>query len=161
MSEDSVAVKPGRDRSLIVVLSIIGALVVIALVVVFSRQDPPLRDENTPEGVVQRYSAAVIDGDEEAAAQYLSRGSDTTDAGCDPFADPTTQDLRVTLVSTTERADTADVRVSIATMLDSGPFGPSSYETDDVFDLKRTNGAWLIVRAPWQLTVCPGSGEIK
>ncbi|WP_167045891.1 hypothetical protein [Salinibacterium sp. ZJ454] len=150
--------KPGRDRSLIVILSIIGALVVIALVVVFSRGEPELLDASTPEGVVQRYSAAVIAGDEAEAMTYLTAGSRE---GCDQFERPVTDDIRVTLVSTTERDESADVRVTIVTSFDSGPFGGSEYEVDEVFDLVKQNGDWLVDTAPWQLTICPNTEVTK
>ena len=100
------------NRTLVVILCVIGALVVVALVVVFTRGAPVPLDESTPEGVVQRYSAAVIDGNEAAAIAYLAPA--LGDA-CVPFETGSAQDIRVTHVSTTQRDDTADVRVLIAT----------------------------------------------
>ena len=66
------------------ILCLIGALVVVALVVVFTRGAPAPLDESTPEGVVQRYSAAVIEGDEATAITYLvpALGDD-----CVPYRD--------------------------------------------------------------------------
>lgn len=63
------------DRILIVILSIIAVLVAVALAAVFFRGQPELLDEGTPAGVVQRYAAAVLDGDEAAAAGYLAERS--------------------------------------------------------------------------------------
>ncbi|GAA4380018.1 hypothetical protein [Agromyces bauzanensis] len=146
---DAPAAKP--DRTLIIILSVIGALVVIALVVVFTRGEPELLDESTPEGVVQRYAAAVIDGDEAAAIDYLV--PELAD-DCERFDTGPVQDLRVTLVSTTERDDTADVEVLIVTTYEGGLFGSSQYEEQAVFDLVRADGTWLIESAPWQFTVC-------
>ena len=141
----------GSNRTLIVILCAIGALVVVALVVVFTRGTPALLDESTPEGVVQRYSAAVIDGDEAAAMAYLAPalGDD-----CVPFETGSAQDLRVTHVSTTERDETADVRVLIVTTYDGGLFGSSTYEEEGEFDLIRDGDDWLIESAPWPLTIC-------
>ena len=139
------------NRTLVVILCVIGALVVIALVVVFTRGAPVPLDESTPEGVVQRYSAAVIEGDEAAAITYLvpALGDD-----CVPFETGSAQNLRVTHVSSTQRDDTADVRVLIATTYDGGPFGSSTYEEEGEFDLVRDGDGWLIESAPWPLVVC-------
>jgi hypothetical protein len=134
------------DRALIGVLSIIGVLIIVSLAVVFSRGAAPLRDEATPEGIVQRYSAAVLAGDERAAAAYLTEGA--TDA-CDEFFEPSTARMRVTLVSTTERVESADVTVSITTSYDGGLFGGSEYTEDATFDLVSVNGDWLIESTPW------------
>lgn len=134
-----------------VILAIIAVLVVAALAVVFSRGEPALLDESTPQGVVQRYSAAVIDGDEAAATAYLT---ETARIQCVDFQRASTDNLRVTLVATMERASSADVRVLIVVSNGGGPFGNSEYETDDVFDLVKMDGKWLIDSAPWQLRVC-------
>ncbi|CAN7382908.1 hypothetical protein ASF98_07745 [Arthrobacter sp. Leaf337] len=143
------------NRILVVILAIIGVLAVAALAVVFSRGEPALLDESTPQGVVQRYSAAVIDGDEAAATAYLT---ETARTQCVDFERSSTENLRVTLVSTTERASSADVRVLMVVSNGSGPFGNSEYETEDVFDLVKTDGKWLIDSAPWQLRVCTNRG---
>lgn len=144
---------PGKpDRSLIVILGVIAALVIVALAVVFTRGEPAPLDPDTPEGVVQLYSAAVLAGDEQTAAGYLTAGRldncDTVDPG--PL-----DNIRLTLVSTTVRENSADVRVSIVTSTDNGPFGASEYENEDVFDLVTVDGRWRIDGAPWQLTICP------
>lgn len=146
---DAAAAKP--DRILIVILSIIAVLVAVSLAVVFSRGKPALLEESTPQGVVQRYAAAVIEGDESAAAAYLT---DAARSQCVGFERPSSNNLRVTLVSTTERPASADVRVLIAVSSGGGPFGNSEYETEDVFDLAKSNGKWLVDSAPWQLRVC-------
>jgi hypothetical protein len=139
------------NRILVIILAIIAVLVVAALAVVFSRGEPALLDGSTPQGVVQRYSAAAIDGDEAAATAYLT---ETARTQCVDFQRASTDNLRVTLVSTTERASSADVRVLIVVSNGGGPFGNSEYETEDVFDLVKMDGKWLIDSAPWQLRVC-------
>ncbi|MFC9559337.1 hypothetical protein [Agromyces sp. NPDC056965] len=141
----------GSNRTLIVILSVIGVLIVVALVVVFTRGAPPLLDESTPEGAVQRYSAAVIDGDEAAAIEYL-----VPELGdpCREFDGGDSQDLRVTHVSTTQRDDAAEVQVLITTTYDAGPFDSPSYEEKAEFELVRSGGGWLIESTPWPLTIC-------
>jgi hypothetical protein len=146
------------ERTLIVILSVIAVLVVVALVVVFTRGEPKALDPTTPEGVVQLYSKAVIDGDELTAAKYLSK--DTLDT-CEKVDQGTTDGVRMTLVSTTVRADSADVKVTIAISSDNGPFGASEFETDGVFDMVKQDGDWLIDSAPWPLMVCPNPKAAK
>jgi len=144
---------PGKpDRSLIVILGVIAALVIVALAVVFTRGEPAPLDPDTPEGVVQLYAQAVLAGDEQTAADYLSEGRLDN---CDRVDPGPLDNVRLTLVSSTVRENSADVRVSIVTATDNGPFGASEYENEDNFDLVKTNGRWLIDRAPWQLTICP------
>jgi hypothetical protein len=142
-------------RTLVVILSVIAALVILALAVVFTRGEPALLDESTPAGVVQRYSAAVIAGDESAAAGYLS---DAVRADCSRLEQFGAGNLTVVLVSTKERSDSADVEVSIATSTGNGPFGAPESEYQDVFGLVKVDGGWRIVSAPWQLSVCPNGG---
>lgn len=148
--------RPARpDRTLLAILAAIAVLVIVALAVVFTRGGPAPIDAATPAGVVQRYSAAVIDGDEGTAATFLSDAARTKcTSGQRPFA----ENLRVTLVSTTERTDSVDVRVLITVSEGGGPFGSAEYQVEDVFDLVRTGETWLIDNAPWQLTVCSNPG---
>ena len=142
---------PRLDPTLWAIIVAIVILVAVALLVVLTRGTPELLDADTPEGVVQRYSAAVIEGDELGAADYLS--PDATD-DCDTFESENTDNLRVTRVSTTQRDDTADVRVSITTIYENGPFGIDEQEYQDDFDLVSIDGEWLIDGAPWPLNIC-------
>lgn len=140
------------------VLAIIAGLVAVGLAVVFFRGQPEPLPESTPAGVVQRYAAAVLDGDEGAARRYSTDGRFGTGqpaAPCTRAERPPAGALRVTLVSTVERADTAEVHVVLATSNGSGPFGNSEYESEAVFGLERVNGNWLVATAPWQFTICP------
>ncbi|HSL36595.1 MAG TPA: hypothetical protein VK883_07195 [Arthrobacter sp.] len=147
------AAEPRRpDRTLLAILAAIAVIVVVALIVVFTRGEPTPVDEATPAGVVQRYSAAVIAGDEAAAAAYLT---DDAKNRCSTNMERMPGDnLRVTLVSTTERPASADVKVLITVSEGGGPFGSAEYQIEDDFDLVKTGDKWLIDRAPWQLTVC-------
>ncbi|KQN88823.1 hypothetical protein ASE96_09710 [Arthrobacter sp. Leaf69] len=137
---------------MLAIVAAIAVLVVVALIVVFTRGEPAPVDESTPAGVVQRYSAAVIAGDEAAAAAYLT---DAAKNRCNNLESAPADNLRVTLVSTTERPASADVKVLITVSEAGGPFGSAEYQIEDVFDLVKTGDNWLINSAPWQLTVCP------
>jgi hypothetical protein len=142
------------DRTLLVVLAVIAALVIVALIVVFGRGEPEPLDESTPEGVVQRYTAAVIAGDEAEATGYLVPGIADD---CVRIETAPVDRMRITLVSTTERDDSADVEVLISWSYDEGPFGGSGVEERGTFDLVRVDDGWRIESAPWPLTICdPG-----
>jgi hypothetical protein len=136
--------------ALIALLAGILVVVVIALVAVFARGGPTLYDADTPEGVVQRYSQAVIDGDTDAALAYLvpevAESCLRVPAGSD--------DYRLSLVETTQHERTARVEVLIATVYGSGPLGASEYEHEDSFELVKDGDDWLIDVAPWELTIC-------
>ncbi|HJV98315.1 MAG TPA: hypothetical protein VJ617_04390 [Arthrobacter sp.] len=142
------------DRILIAIIAAIALLVVIALAVVFTRGEPEVLDEATPPGVVQRYSTAVIEGDTATANSYLTEAARST---CSGYRESGPLPARVVLISTTERDNTAQVKVSVVTSSPGGPFGPSEYEAEDRFSLAKVDGRWLIDQAPYQLMACPGT----
>ncbi len=139
---------PAR-RTLIAILASIAVVVIIALIVVFTRGTPALLDESTPEGVVQRYSVAVIDGDDEAALGYLS---DDAKEKCGRVDNTVDSGIRVTLDSTVLRGDSANVTVLIS-RYDGGPFG-SEYSYEETFRLVKDGDSWRVETAPWELTLC-------
>ncbi len=144
-----------RDRALIGIAIAIAVVVVAAIVAVLLRPTAERLDASTPEGVVQAYSEAVIDGDARAARGYLVP---EVAEGCERVDGVSDGEVRVVLVSATEDASTADVRVSIVTTYGGGLFGPDEYRTDGRFDLVRVGDEWRIETAPWELSVCaPGS----
>jgi hypothetical protein len=142
------------DRTLLVILIAIAALVIIALLVVFTRGGPTALDPATPEGVVQGYSTAVIDGDNDGAFEYLAP---ELREQCEGFETVYAENLRVVLIETTEHGDAADVRVSLVTSYEGGLFGSSSSESPGTFELQRSGGEWAITTVPWALAICPGS----
>lgn len=142
------------DRVLIVLISVIAVLVAVALAVVFSRGEPKPLDEASPAGVVQRYSTAVIDGDAVRADSYLTEDARTT---CRGSFGGEPRPVRVVLISTTERAGSATVKVSIVQSSQDGPFGPSEYEMEDAFTLVKADGKWLVDKAPYPLMSCTGT----
>jgi hypothetical protein len=141
------------DRILLAILSAIALLVVVALAVVFTRGGPEVLDASTPQGVVQRYSTAVIDGDTATANSYLTEAAKSV---CRGYYDSGPRPVRVVLISTTERDDSAQVRVSLVSSGGGGPFGSSEYEMEDRFALVKSGGRWLIEQAPYQLVSCTG-----
>jgi hypothetical protein len=149
---NAAAGKP--DRILLVIVSLIALLVIVALAVVFTRGEPEMLDGSTPQGVVQRYSTAVIEGDTATANSYLTEPASSLCRGYQGGGPPP---ARVVLISTTERDSTALVRVSIVSSGSGGPFGPSEYEMEDRFSLVKTDGKWLVDQAPYRLLSCNGS----
>ncbi|MGX1159466.1 hypothetical protein FBY31_2167 [Arthrobacter sp. SLBN-100] len=141
------------DRVLLVLVGVIGLLVVVALAVVFFRGEPKPLDEASPAGVVQRYTNAVIEGDTATADSYLTGDGRAKCRGSFQGEPPP---ARVVLVSTTERAESATVKVSIVHSAQGGPFGPSDYQMEDIFHLVKVDGKWLVDQAPYPLMSCSG-----
>ncbi|MCP8999374.1 hypothetical protein NFC73_06420 [Pseudarthrobacter sp. RMG13] len=142
------------DRILIAIIAGIAVLVVISLAVVFSRGQPEALDESTPPGVVQQYSTAVIGSDTATANSYLTEAARSS---CSGYRESGPLPSRVVLISSTERDNTAVVKVSLVTSSPGGPFGPSEYEAEDRFSLVKVEGKWMIDQAPYQLMSCSGT----
>ncbi|KRE91418.1 hypothetical protein [Arthrobacter sp. Soil764] len=146
---DVAARKP--DRILLALVGVVVVLVVVALAVVFTRGEPAPLDKSSPAGVVQQYSKAVIDGDIPTAESFLTPGARSR-CGGSYSGEP--RPARVVFISTTERADSATVRVSIVQSSQGGPFGPSEYEMEETFVLLKVNGKWMIDQVPYPLMAC-------
>jgi hypothetical protein len=151
VSESATSAKP--DRTLLAVLLVVGLLVAIALVVVLVRSTVrESLDPSTPEGVVQRYAQAVIDGDDETAADYLTgRSSD-----CD-YYDRGSTNVRLTFQSSKITGSKAVVRVSISSSYGGDPFSNYEYSYDDEFRLVKSGDSWLIETAPYEFLSCGGN----
>lgn len=143
----------GSRRVLLILLAVIGAVVVASLLAVLLRGEPAPLDPSTPEGVVQAYANAVIDGDIDTAQELL-----VSEIADDCRRVPAgTDDYRVTLLESDVRDDSARVRVLIVTTYDSGSLGGDSYESEDVFLLTQESGQWRVEAVPWQFAVCEES----
>ncbi len=146
---DTTAGKP--DRTLWVVIGVVAALVVIALVVVFTRGASAPLDESTPAGVVQRYTAAVLDSDRDTALSYLVPSAAERCERLDPTV---ADDVRVVLDDATEGDQSAEVTVTISQPSTGGVFGPTEYSYEASFRLSRVNSGWAIETTPWEFAVC-------
>jgi hypothetical protein len=130
----------------ILAVALVGALAVLAL------QTETEYDASTPEGTVQRYVRAVVDGDHRAALHFLDErlGCTTADFRWSHLPPSTT----VRLVDTGfDGADKAEVDLVVSEY--SGPFG-GGYEFPTTIALERRDGAWLIVDVPWPVYYCEG-----
>ncbi|WP_348770108.1 hypothetical protein [Arthrobacter sp. E3] len=157
--DQDAVVAPSQEKSAKTPLIILGVIIILVLVaalsIVLTRGEPTLLAESTPAGVVQRYVAAAVDGDETTAAGYLT--NDVL-ANCSPMEQFQADNLTITLISTKERSDSADVAVSIASFSGNGPFGAQESSYEDVFSLVKIVGAWRIASTPWDLAICPNEG---
>jgi hypothetical protein len=136
-------------RVLLLVLAAIAIVAVVAGALAATRRGH-VYDSATPEGVVQAYLAAVIDGNRDAAARFLATESPCSVADLDRAYLP--QGVRVVLREAQVTGDTARVEVSVATP-SGDPFGSESYEKH-TFRLTRSGGAWLITGEAWPMSGC-------
>ncbi|RAX48870.1 hypothetical protein DQ353_13190 [Arthrobacter sp. AQ5-05] len=142
--------RPGK--TLLVLLCVIAALVLVSVVVVLTRGTPKPLDASSPAGVVQGYVTAFVAGDEAGAERFLEPGADTRCKGFESIAPE--RNIRVALISTTQRETTADVAVSISYTNVDGPFSSPEYASEESFGLSLVDGKWLISSAPWPLLTC-------
>jgi len=133
---------------------VVGGIVAVAVAAALFASTRPSTTwgSTTPEGTVQSYLAAVLDGDMEKAAGYLSpEGScdvhDLDTVGSVPTA-------RADLVGTTIEGERARVDVDLALSAD-GPFDTLATE-NHTFRLTRSGERWLLVGQPWPLYDCGG-----
>lgn len=130
------------------------ALAVVVTLAVLALQGGADYDEATPEGVVQRYVQAIVDGEHRAALKYVD-----PDLGC------TTNDLRFTGVSRSPsvrlvgtRIDDDDAEVEVIVSEYAGPFD-GRYEFPTTFILGRHDGGWMMVETPWPMYYCEGEAD--
>jgi len=149
---------PARSRAgragPIALASVIALVVVVALVVVFARGAAEPLPADSPEGVVQRYSQAVVDGDVATALSYLS---DQAADECERVR-PEIADRRVSMLKTVRSGDMMRVHVLVETAYETGLFGGDGYRSEEVFELTRRGDGWSIEVAPWQFSVCADQG---
>lgn len=145
----------GRTRGLLIGLgAAVAAVVVVALVAVFARGGAATFDPASPEGVVQQYSRAVIDGDADAAKELLV--PEEAEA-CEDTGIPG-GDMRVTHSRTREDGDRVRVDVVVTSTYGYGPLGADEYSAEGTFRLERVDGDWRIATTPWELAVCYDTG---
>ena len=143
--------RPGKP--LVLLLCVIAALVLVSLVVVLTRG----RTETTRCLHAGRGGAGLCHRRHRrrrGRRRRLPRAR--ADSRCEEFESVAPErNIRVALVSTTQRETTADVVVSISYTNVGGPFGSPEYASEESFDLSLAEGKWLISNAPWPLLVCP------
>jgi hypothetical protein len=141
-----------QDRFLTGILIGIAVLVVVALVLFFTRKDnETYTDESTPQGVTQNYIVALHKHSYDKAYGYLAEKEfkPTYDVFQQAFItkmvvpDNTPVELGDTVIS----GDTAVVTISLVNN-PGGPFS-SEYRSVDQALLVKQNGKWVITRMPY------------
>ena len=124
-------------------------LVVVAVVLTFVKS--PQLDPDTPEGVVQRYLQAVVEGRNSVARTYLSdRLQDECDARFPRYL--SRDAYRIEWVDTVVDGSEARVDVLVAED-DLGVFG-SYYEFHAGFTLQDSGHGWRITDQEWPWYGC-------
>ena len=126
------------------VLPVVGVLAVVALVLIGLNREPEQFDPATPEGTVQSYIAALVDGDFETAASFWA------DDGCHPASmEPTggAPDISATLVSVDGDDEDATVVIGI-TDNTTDPLN-GIYEFQEWFTLVNDDDGWKIRQLSW------------
>lgn len=135
------------------VLAIVVGLVVLVIVLVgflAANRSVTDYDRTTPEGVVQAYVAAVVDGDHRAAADLLAEDSPCDVTDLDGSYVPELD--RVVLLDAEVDRDSASV--DIETVAAEGPFGAFDVTERHTFRLERSGTDWRITGRPWPLYEC-------
>ena len=144
----AVASHPNRILAVVV-----GAIAVITVFAgVFSATRPVTdHDRATPEGTVQEYVSAVVEGDPQRAIALLG-----PDAACtveDLDRAHRSDDVRVVLRDTHVDGDIARVEVEMI-ISTGGPFDSSEYGEEHTFRLTRAGDEWRITGEPWPMFAC-------
>ncbi len=133
-----------------VVVAIIAVIAAIAGGIAASRSTPQY-DRAQPEGVVQAYLEAMIDGDHGQAKQSLA---DTSPCEIEDLEQSYLSDgVRVILRDAQVDGRSATVRVSIADSAGSA-FPGSEQFYERTFRLARDGEAWRIQGSPWPTYEC-------
>ncbi|MDP1719432.1 MAG: hypothetical protein Q8L08_00290 [Candidatus Nanopelagicaceae bacterium] len=135
------------------ILVVVFALLVVAVVLVTlltSGNGSKTLDPSTPAGTVQSYLAAVLEGDYELAAQFISSESSCDVQDLDRVY--TMDTTRVDLVKTEINGDHAQVWVKVD-YPSGAPFEAMRVE-DHTFRLIQVNDQWLLTGIPWPLYDC-------
>ncbi|WP_300007546.1 hypothetical protein [Pseudonocardia sp.] len=142
------------DRVLLIL--VVAVAVVAAVAGVLAAVRPVAEyDRATPEGVVQAYLGAVVDGDHDEAVRLLADGSRCTVVDLDRAYVP--DGVRVVLRDARVTGDGARVQVDVARS-SAGPFDGSEYVEEHTFRLTRTGTGWRVAGEPWPMYGCGGEG---
>lgn len=141
-----------RLRTILLIAMVVIALIAV-LAVVLSGRDVETLDSGSPEGVVQEYLRAVLDGDDETAhgllGAELAHRCSLDGFGRFGFVE---DNVRVVLREVSLEGDTARVEVSITES--GGGLGDAGWTDEATFRLERSADTWVITRAPWPHFEC-------
>lgn len=132
-----------------------GSLIVLLVIVaVFVGFNPTVEtyDASTPEGTVQSYLQALLDGDEATASALLV--DDPEDPCLEDSFDRPVADSRIS-IDEVEVGDGAATVSIVTTQIGDAVIGNSRY--DSAFRLVAVDGGWRIEAADWPY----GCGDIR
>jgi hypothetical protein len=140
------------DRFLLGILIAIGIIIVIALLMFFTRQDrQEYIKENSPTGVVHNYALALLDGDFSKAYNYLAEGENKPSyetfrqAFSSRYVNPGNAGLEIGDFEIT--GNSAFVTVYLI-YYSNDPFS-SGYRSREDAHLERQNGSWKLLQMPY------------
>lgn len=147
---------PPRARWMLWAFGLMIAAVLLAGAVAGALRSPAALPPDSPEGAVQGYVQAVLDGDDETAAEYFSAELTRT---CSPpdFRDarPVDPSLTVTLEEVRRRGDQVEVEVRLRELSGDPPFDAYESSYTERFLLVEEDGAWkLDGESPWPIHFC-------
>lgn len=135
----------------IIMWSVITVIVLVAAAVGFTFVRGPMLDPSTPEGVVQHYLQAVVEGRRSDARSYLS---DRLQRECESEMPRyrSRDAYRIEWIETVVEGSTATVETSVAQQ-DPWIFG-TYYEFYTSFTLELGEGGWRITDQEWPWYGC-------
>lgn len=142
---------PNKILSTILVLTVL--LAGLAAVLSATREGKEF-ETTRPEGVIQKYLSAVVEGRNEEAAKYFA-----TDSSCDANdldSNWVPETVRINLVNAEIEGEKAFVKVAVD-ISSGGPFD-DYYTEDHNFRLVRESAGWRILGIPWPMYSC---GELN
>ncbi len=142
----------GIRRSNQVLIWIAGLSVVLLVLAAFitSNRAPNQLDASTPEGIVQSYLTAIIEGRHDEAARYFTKESECDASDIDRAYISDT--LRVNLVSSEIKGSSAYVKIDADTS--SGGLFEDGYIESHTYRLNQEGSNWRIAGIPWPLWDC-------
>lgn len=126
------------------VLPLVGVAAVVALVLIGLNREPDQFDPDTPEGTVQLYIAALVDGDFDTAASFWA-GDDCLPESSEPTGG--TPDVSARLVRVDGNDDESTVVIAITD--NTGDPINGIYEYEEWFTLVNGDDGWKIRQPSW------------
>ena len=139
-----------RANSVLALIAAVALLLIAVSLFVSSNREATKYAADTPEGVVQLYLKAIIEGKHDQAANYFVAGSECDASDIDRAYVSDT--LRVNLVSS--EIDGNSAYVKIEANLDSGTLFESGYNESHTYRLTREKTNWRLTGIPWPLWDC-------
>jgi hypothetical protein len=149
MAETPGANSLSSNRILIMIVALALILAAVAASLNSSREVEEL-SANSPEGVVQLFLEAVVEGKSENAEQYFSSTTNCDSSDIDRSWMP--ERVRVNLTEIEKIGDRAFIEIAVDTS--SGGLFADNYIERHNYRLAKESGSWRILGIPWPLYAC-------